>query len=352
MSATSEILEQISEEVTSCTKCPLAKTRCKAVPGEGSPQALVMFIGEAPGKNEDLSGRPFVGDAGRLLERLLKEIDLRREDVFIANTVKCRPPGNRDPQPLELEACKSYLDRQIAAINPRLIVTLGRYSMGRYFPKQYISQIHGQYKVEEGRIILPMYHPAAALHDNNGRGLTMAKFKEDGLLIPELLEKAKEIARTEIWGLSYAAPEKVEGLQVTESAPSVPSPVLQPTLQPAVETRPGEVTPLERLVLPEVPVKNGRKSSKVSSSEIAPTSASAKPTDVLNSASEVSVTELGTEALKPKRRSRAPRETQLAAPPDTVATTDTLHAATDTGTTATKKTKKKDGSAAEQLTLF
>jgi DNA polymerase len=350
MSATSEILEQISKEVTSCTKCPLAKTRCKAVPGEGSPQALVMFIGEAPGKNEDLSGRPFVGDAGRLLERLLQEIALRREDVFIANTVKCRPPGNRDPQPPELEACKSYLDRQIAAINPRVIVTLGRYSMDRYFPKQYISQIHGQYKVEEGRIILPMYHPAAALYDNNGRGLTMAKFKEDGLLIPELLEKAKEIARTEIWGLSYAAPANGEGLEVAESTPPVPSPVLQPTLQPAVETRPGEVTPLERLVLPEVPVKNGRKSSKVNSSEIAPTSA--KPTDVLNSAIEASETAQGTEVLKPKRRSRAPRESQLAETSDTAATTDTLHTATDTGATATKKTKKKDGSAAEQLTLF
>ncbi len=256
MSASAEQLERISQEVSTCTKCPLAKTRCKAVPGEGNPNSLIMFIGEAPGKNEDLTGRPFVGDAGKLLDALLKAIDLQREDVFIANSVKCRPPGNRDPLPLEMETCKNYLDRQIATINPRLIVTLGRISMARFFPGKLISQIHGQYKVEGGRIVLPMYHPAAALRDQNGRGPTMAKFKEDGLTIPELLEKASEIARTEIWGVGYApsdvpptlklAEEASPDLEITkQSSDSHQS--LQPTLQPADVTRPGEVIPIERI---------------------------------------------------------------------------------------------------------
>ena len=256
MSASAEQLERISQEVSTCTKCPLAKTRCKAVPGEGNPNSLIMFIGEAPGKNEDLTGRPFVGDAGKLLDALLNAIDLQREDVFIANTVKCRPPGNRDPLPLEMETCKNYLDRQIATINPRLIVTLGRISMARFFPGKLISQIHGQYKVEGGRIVLPMYHPAAALRDQNGRGPTMAKFKEDGLTIPELLEKASEIARTEIWGVDYAPPDALRVLKVAEEASpdleinnqsSDSHQFLQPTLQPADVTRPGEVIPIERI---------------------------------------------------------------------------------------------------------
>ncbi|HEX2916800.1 MAG TPA: uracil-DNA glycosylase [Chloroflexia bacterium] len=190
-------LEQIAKEIAVCTKCSLCKTRTHTVPGEGSASARLLFIGEAPGFHEDQQGRPFVGQSGQLLNKLLNAIKIPRQDVFIANVVKCRPPNNMDPTPEQIAACKPFLDRQIAAINPRLIVTLGRFSMARYWPGQRISQIHGQIKKENGRLHMPMFHPAAALRDP---GRTLAMFKEDGLTIPSLLEKAEEIAREEIWG--------------------------------------------------------------------------------------------------------------------------------------------------------
>jgi DNA polymerase len=167
-----------------------------------------MFIGEGPGYHEDQQGRPFVGRSGELLDHLFNKIKLKRDDVFITNVVKCRPPNNRDPEPNELEACKDYLDRQIAAINPRLIITLGRISMARYWPGQRISQIHGQTKSEDGRLYMPMFHPSFALRDRYGPGMEM--FKEDGLNIPRLLDKAEEIARTELWGFAS-----------TEDAPAI-----------------------------------------------------------------------------------------------------------------------------------
>lgn len=363
MSANSELLTQISNEVVTCTKCPLSKTRCKAVPGEGSSKALVMFIGEGPGQNEDLQGRPFVGKAGMLLERLLQAIDLKREDVFITNVVKCRPPGNRDPLPLEIEACKNYLDRQIATINPRVIVTLGRYSMARYFPGKYISQIHGQYQVEGGRIVLPMYHPAAALRDMNGP--TMAKFKEDGLTIPELLEKAKEIARTEIWGLSYAeADEPSKQVIAEEVAPPLQnnSPVvMQPTLQPAVETRPGEVTPIARVALPEPPVKNGRghsndpaKTAVITSSELAdlkPATATRVETSaVVETVVATSAANLD-EAMPPKRsRNRQPKIENSS---DGEVENGSAENSDEVPKNGLKRRKKKeDIGLAQQLTLF
>ncbi|MBN9391634.1 MAG: hypothetical protein J0I20_26610 [Chloroflexi bacterium] len=204
MSAASE-LEKIAREVAVCTKCDLCRHRTNTVPGEGSPHARVMFIGEAPGFHEDQQGRPFVGPSGQLLNKLLDAIKLPREDVFIANVVKCHPPQNLDPTPEQMAACKPYLDRQIAAINPRLIVTLGRFSMARYWPGQYISQIHGQVKQADGRLYLPMFHPSAALRD---RDRTLPKFKADGLQIPALLARAEELARNEIWG--YPVTEEAE----------------------------------------------------------------------------------------------------------------------------------------------
>lgn len=124
----SELLRELEEEIRRCTKCPLHRHRAKAVPGEGDPNAKVFFIGEAPGRNEDLEGRPFVGAAGKLLNRLLELAGLSRSAVFITNVVKCRPPGNRDPRPEEIEACAPYLDRQLAAVRPDIVVTLGRHS--------------------------------------------------------------------------------------------------------------------------------------------------------------------------------------------------------------------------------
>jgi uracil-DNA glycosylase family 4 len=190
---TTDDLEQVAAEVGVCPKCELARTRTKAVPGEGQPRARVMLIGEGPGWHEDQQGRPFVGNAGKFLNELLAKAGLRREDVFITNVVKCRPPGNRDPLPDEIAACAPYLERQIAAIDPEIIVTLGRFSMARWFAGERISKIHGQPKRDGKRLIVPMYHPAAALHQSALRGA----IEEDFAKLPKILaeaEREREVA--------------------------------------------------------------------------------------------------------------------------------------------------------------
>ena len=179
-------LEALAERVRVCVDCPLAATRVRAVPGEGPERPDLMFIGEGPGFHEDQQGRPFVGPAGKYLEHLLASIGLRREQVFITNVVKCRPPGNRDPLPGEIEACRKHLDRQIELLQPKAIVTLGRFSMARYFPRETISRIHGRPRVVNGQTVIPMYHPAAALHQGSMRQYIEADF----LKLPELAEKA------------------------------------------------------------------------------------------------------------------------------------------------------------------
>ena len=183
-------LEMLAAEIAGCTQCLLHRGRTRAVPGEGPENAEIMFIGEAPGFYEDQQGRPFVGAAGQFLEELLKSIGLKREQVFIANVIKCRPPGNREPLPEEIEACKPFLDRQIELIGPKLIVTLGRFSMARAFPNARISSIHGQPRKIGGVIYYPMYHPAAALHQPSLR----RDVEEDMRRIPELLKQAAQIA--------------------------------------------------------------------------------------------------------------------------------------------------------------
>jgi len=159
-----EMLREIGREVSTCERCVLKNTRKRAVPGEGPVDAEVMLIGEGPGFHENEEGRPFVGAAGSYLTELLKSSGLTRDNVFITNVVKCRPPGNRDPLAEELNACAGYLERQIEVINPKVIITLGRFSMARYFPMGKISIIHGQASWNKGRLLVPMYHPAAALH--------------------------------------------------------------------------------------------------------------------------------------------------------------------------------------------
>ena len=180
-------VEELYTEVRGCQRCALAKTRTLAVPGEGPLDSEVMFIGEAPGVNEDRQGRPFVGQAGAFLEELLGEAGLSRPEVYICNVLKCRPPGNRDPLPTEIEACNDYLSAQIRLIDPLLIVTLGRYSMSRFFPNQAISRIHGKPREANGRILVPMYHPAAALHQQRLRGTIIDDFRA----LPEMLERAR-----------------------------------------------------------------------------------------------------------------------------------------------------------------
>jgi DNA polymerase len=185
-------LDAIAAEVSVCTKCKLHHSRKNAVPGDGPANSDIMFIGEGPGFHENEQGLPFVGAAGRFLEELLENIGMSRKTVFITNIVKCRPPGNRDPEAEEIEACTEYLERQIKAINPKVIVTLGRFSMARYFPKAKISVIHGQAKSINGRLVVPMYHPAAALHQPSLRSVVQDDFNK----LPELIEEGAESRKT------------------------------------------------------------------------------------------------------------------------------------------------------------
>ena len=185
--STEEILEEVAAEVSTCPKCDLCKSRTKAVPGEGNPHARIMFIGEGPGFHEDRQGRPFVGPAGQFLEELLASINLKRADVFITNVVKCRPPGNRVPLPAEINACNNYLERQIAAIKPQVIVTLGRVSMAKFFGGEKISSIHGRARKIDGRICIAMYHPAAGLHQQSLKDTIRSDFKK----IPQLMAEAE-----------------------------------------------------------------------------------------------------------------------------------------------------------------
>lgn len=170
-------------EIADCPACVLAKTRSRTVPGTGPATCDLMFIGEAPGQREDDLGLPFVGRSGQFLNELLVSIGRARDDVYVTNVVKCRPPANRDPDPDEMAACADYLDRQIALVAPRVIATLGRFSMAKWFPGERISQIHGRAVERDGRWIVPMYHPAAALRDGSLR----AVMKQDFAQIPALL---------------------------------------------------------------------------------------------------------------------------------------------------------------------
>jgi len=179
-------LTDLYAEIAACQKCALARGRDRTVPGEGPEDAAIMFIGEAPGYHENRLGRPFVGAAGKFLDKLLASIDMQRDDVYICNVIKCRPPNNRDPLPNEVKSCQAYLDRQIDLIKPRLIVTLGRHSMARYFAKATISKIHGVPKKLGDRILLPLFHPAAALHQPKYRTL----IEQDFLKIPHILAQA------------------------------------------------------------------------------------------------------------------------------------------------------------------
>jgi len=184
----SVILEKIADEVRTCNRCELHHSRKNAVPGEGPADSKMMFIGEGPGFYENEQGRPFVGPAGKFLDELLEQAGVKRSEVFIANVVKCRPPGNRDPQIEELSACGEFLDRQIEAINPRLVVTLGRFSMAKYLPNAKISRIHGQPQWVDDRLIVPMYHPAAALHQPALRSTV----KEDFSYLPKWVLEAEK----------------------------------------------------------------------------------------------------------------------------------------------------------------
>jgi uracil-DNA glycosylase family 4 len=186
-------LSELCQEIALCQQCEIAKFRTRVVPGEGAEDADIMFIGEAPGWHEDQQGRPFVGPAGQFLDTLLASIGLKREQVYIANVIKCRPTGNRDPLPAEIRNCRHWLERQIEIISPKMIVTLGRYSMAMFFPGKSISKIHGTAQKKNNIIYYAMYHPAAALHQQSLRQAIEA----DMLKIPSLLAEAKNIKEAE-----------------------------------------------------------------------------------------------------------------------------------------------------------
>jgi DNA polymerase len=182
-----ETISKIAQEVSACTQCVLHESRKKSVPGDGPANAEIMFIGEGPGFHENEQGHPFVGASGKFLDQLLAQAGVTREDVFIANVVKCRPPGNRDPLPDELAACNIYLEAQIEAINPSIIVTLGRFSMNRFFPGAKISAVHGQMQKIGERFVIPMFHPAAALHQAALKPSILGDFAK----LPDQLNEAR-----------------------------------------------------------------------------------------------------------------------------------------------------------------
>ena len=176
-------LNNLASKISTCSSCRLSQTRTLTVPGDGDPSSGIMFIGEGPGYNEDQQGIPFIGRAGNLLEQLLQSIGLSRKKVFITNMVKCRPPDNRDPHHDELNSCSGYLDDQILAIDPAVIVTLGRFSFGKFFPGTPLSKARGVPRPWKERYVFPMYHPAAALYNPS----LLPRLKEDFHRLPELV---------------------------------------------------------------------------------------------------------------------------------------------------------------------
>lgn len=184
-------LNELASQIKRCQNCPLYKGTTQAVPGEGSPNAEIMFIGEGPGYWEDQKGRPFVGLAGQLLDKMINMIGFKRQDVFIANVVKHRPPENRDPLPQEITACGEWLDKQIEIIDPKMIVTLGRFSMAKFAEDVSISKVHGTSRIVNFKnkkiIVAFMYHPAAALR----AGAVLQSLKADFSKIPQMLDDFK-----------------------------------------------------------------------------------------------------------------------------------------------------------------
>ena len=182
-------LSELNSQIIQCQRCDLRRTRTRVVPGEGPEDAQILFIGEAPGWHEDQQGRPFVGPAGQFLDQLLAAAKLKRDRVYITNIIKSRPPSNRDPMPVEIKACEPWLDQQIAILKPKIIVTLGRYSMGKFFSGESISKIHGTARKWDSIIIVPMYHPAAALHQQSLRKTIEADFQK----LPEVLARLTKV---------------------------------------------------------------------------------------------------------------------------------------------------------------
>lgn len=241
-----DALKEITAQVTECQKCSLHLSRKKSVPGEGPDGVELMFIGEGPGFYENEQGRPFVGQAGKFLDELLARAGVTRAEVFITNVVKCRPPGNRDPLPDELAACRGYLERQIEALNPRVIVTLGRYSMAHFLPNAKISSTHGNATWVNGRLVVAMYHPAAALHQPSLQETVLADFSH----LPEFIQQAKKAQQGRVVPATassvpvHPAPAQQSGQQSLLDLLDAPAP--EPAEPPAPQNdEPDDPTPVQ-----------------------------------------------------------------------------------------------------------
>lgn len=258
-------MKELEAQVRTCQLCRLAKTRTKAVPGEGNVRAEVMFIGEGPGYHEDKQGRPFVGAAGNFLNELLAIAGLSRESVYIANVVKCRPPQNRDPMPDEIAACAPYLARQTALINPRIIVTLGRYSMAQFFPGERISQIHGTARMVDGRLCVAMYHPAAGLHQESLADVIRADFRK----LPIYVEQARLMSRPPVEAVAERVIEAEEAREAVVHEPETSAVLEEPVAyEPAPATAsieaPASPAPESEKVAEPAPPRKRRAAAKAS----------------------------------------------------------------------------------------
>jgi DNA polymerase len=244
-------LEVIAGEVRTCTRCRLHATRTQSVPGEGDPSTEVVFIGEGPGFNEDRQGRPFVGRAGDLLVRLLGSIGWRREDVFITNVVKCRPPENRDPEPDEIAACEPYLRRQLEVLDPAVIVTLGRHSMGRFMPGARISQAHGTMRPADpatgagDALVFAMYHPAAALRTP---AIERDSYDDIGQVPTALLASRERRAARERTAVAIGAGVGT-AVAVAPEPPAQPESIEQPEPEAEPSAAADELVPTDQLTL-------------------------------------------------------------------------------------------------------
>ena len=240
-------LEAVATEVRACTRCRLHETRTRAVPGEGNPDTEVVFVGEGPGFNEDREGRPFVGRAGDLLVKLLASVGWRRQDVFITNIVKCRPPDNRDPEPDEVAACAPYLQRQLEILDPAVVATLGRHSMARFMPGARISQVHGTvHPVDPATgardaLVVALYHPAAALRTP---AIERDSYADIAMVPRTLLEsRARRLVHDEAQA-SAQAPAAAPAAPATPPAPEAATAIDQAAIQGL-----GDQTPEDQLTL-------------------------------------------------------------------------------------------------------
>jgi DNA polymerase len=244
-SGAADALALVHQHILVCTDCPLHLKRTQAVPGTGPAGARIMAVGEGPGETEDRVGRPFVGAAGNVLTKLLEGIGLRRDDIYITNVVKCRPPGNRDPEPAEMEACSHFLDAQIEIIRPDVILILGRHALARLLPGAGgISGLHGRKVVRGDRLYVPLYHPAAALY----QGSLMRTLEDDMLKVRGYLEEADAHRREPAQTASPAGQGPASATATHQPAPPS-APATHPAAPPSAA--PPHAEPLLRLVPPE-----------------------------------------------------------------------------------------------------